>query len=71
MVAKLPPLNIKSLGDADQEDIELKERPKCQHRFIYRKATEVGCIKCHMGFFIGGNDILKDGHLYLGGKLVI
>lgn len=70
MAAKLPPLNARSLN-GESETIVLKDRVPCEHEFAYRKANEVICSKCHAGFFLSGDEHLKDGHLFKGSKRIL
>jgi hypothetical protein len=70
MAQELDPLDVKSLG-GESEDIQLKEPKACKHKFIYNTPGEIVCGKCHAGFFIRGDEHLKDGHLYKSGKKII
>lgn len=72
MVTKLGPLDEKSLGkEAEVQDIELHEKPKCKHEFRYTSALEIRCDKCNMGLYIDYRDRLVNGHLFRGDKLII
>lgn len=51
--------------------IEMMPRPRCEHFFIRRSGREVECRYCGAGFFTGGGDILKEGHLYHDGLRMI
>ena len=70
MAQRLEPLNAKRLG-GESEDIKVKEVPSCQHYFIYKTAGEIVCRKCDAGMFIRGDEEVKNGRLYSGGKLVV
>lgn len=67
---KLPPLDTERLG-VESVDIEIKDRPGCVHRFEYTSATAIKCMQCHVGFYIGMNDRLINGHLYHGTDLIL
>ena len=67
----LPSSNSKYFKDADVFKIKLGEPPKCDHYFKLVKAKEAECEKCRIGFFLGVHDIVKDGHIYRKGQLVI
>lgn len=70
MVAKLDPLNGKELN-AVSEDITVREKLPCFHKFTYRAAGEIICVKCNAGFFIQGDEHLVKGHLFKGSKQII
>jgi hypothetical protein len=70
MVAKLDPLNAKELK-GEVEEIIVKEKLPCFHKFTYKEAGEIICIKCNMGFYIQGDEHLKNGHLFKGDKRII
>ncbi len=64
------PLDVKALG-GEVEEIELKEKVPCYHKFAYKTAGEVICVKCNVGFFIQGDEELRHGHLYKGSIKII
>lgn len=70
MVGKLSPLNAKKLK-GESEEITVKEKLPCFHKFSYRTAGEIVCMKCNAGFFIQGDEELRNGHLYKSGKRII
>ena len=42
------------------------------HTFVHtKKAREVQCINCPVGFILSSNSTLKDSHIYINGQLVI
>lgn len=44
---------------------------ECKHEFAFNTTNEVECKKCHIGFFLGTRGSLKDGHVYIDGKLAV
>ena len=70
MEGKLSPLDAKSLG-GESEEIIIKEKLPCFHKFAYKTAGEIVCVKCNAGFFIQGDEHLKGGHLFKGSKKII
>jgi hypothetical protein len=56
---------------ADITRVEDKKPPKCEHYFFYYKAGQAECKNCHMGLYMEVGDLLKDGHLYRGNKLIV
>jgi len=56
--------------DAEVRTHELKIR-ECKHEFAFNTSSEVECTKCHIGFYLMSGETLKDGHIYIGKKLVI
>ena len=66
----LPPLNEKVLN-GESEDIIVKEKLPCFHKFSYKTAGEIVCVKCNVGFFIQGDEELRHGHLFKGNKKII
>ena len=48
----------------DDERVELKDQPDCSHFFEMKKANEVECNKCHLGFFLSPDNVLEGGHIY-------
>jgi hypothetical protein len=70
MGAKLNPLNVKTLG-GESEDIELKDKIPCFHKFAYKSGWEIICVKCNVGFFIQGDEELRHGHLYKGNEKIV
>jgi len=69
-MSDLEPLNGKALG-GEVEDIELKKKLPCSHKFSYKSAGEVTCTKCNAGFFIQGDEELRHGHLFKGNNKII
>ncbi len=57
--------------EADITKVEDRKPPNCDHYFFYVKAGQVQCKKCYAGLFLNIGDLLKDGHIYSKGKLVI
>lgn len=41
------------------------------HEFAYISGTEVMCKKCPLGYVVGAETTVKDGHIYIKNKLVI
>ncbi len=66
----LPPSSDKYFENADVNQHRMEEVPQCKHYFERLTANEVQCKNCPAGFFIK-KETVKDGHLYLDGKLVI
>jgi hypothetical protein len=69
-MSDLDPLNVKALG-GEVEEITLNEKLPCSHKFSYRTAGEVVCVRCNVGFFIQGDEELRHGHLFKGNKKII
>ena len=67
----LPASDDKEWGEAEIQSWPLKEPKKCEHYFMYLTAGQVKCKNCHIGFFLGIGDSLKEGHLYRQNKLVL
>lgn len=42
-----------------------------EHNFIYTSGTEVECTKCPLGYVVGADTEIKDGHIYIEETLVI
>jgi hypothetical protein len=66
----LKPLNAKELG-GESEEITIREKLPCFHKFAYKTAGEIICIRCNMGLFIQGNEKLVKGHLFKGSKRIL
>jgi len=66
----LPSSKSKYWKGADVQHHALKPVEACEHSFK-QKGMEIECINCHMGLFLSPGDVLKKGHLYKGGKIVI
>lgn len=66
----IKPLNAKVLN-GESEVITYKEKLPCFHKFAYRTAGEIICVRCNMGLYIQGNEHLKSGHLFKGNKRII
>ena len=74
MVAKLvalPKNDDEYWEHADTQLIDIKDVSECKHYMVRMSGTEVECRECHLGFFVGPRDRVKNGHLYLNGKKVI
>lgn len=68
----LPPSNDKyweyseiKLTNIDAQSV------KCEHYFELISSTQIKCKKCGVGYFIGMDDMVRDGHLFHADKLVI
>jgi len=68
---ELPGKENKFWKHAEYITIVPKEKKKCKHFFIYRRANEVECQHCHIGYFLSPGWEVKEGHIYKGSKLVI
>lgn len=69
-MSDLDPINAKALK-GEVEEITVKEKLPCFHKFSYRAAGEIVCVRCNMGLFIQGDEHLKHGHLFKGSKQII
>lgn len=70
MALKLDPLDKEKL-EGEVINFEIKTKPPCKHSFEYVSSQEVECVNCKMGLYIEVGDILTDGHLFRGSKLVV
>ena len=66
----LPPSTDEMWEHADINKSVLAESPKCEHHFARTKGTEAQC-KCGVGYFLDPGSVIKKGHIYLHGQLVI
>lgn len=60
--------------EAEKEVITLGQDKTCTkggHYFVRQKQREAKCIRCPMGFYLGGLEELKEGHVYRDGLLLI
>lgn len=76
MVQKLNPLpgsedEYFTKYKADTYKVKLSKPEECKHYFVRTSGTECECQKCHVGFYLAKNYVVKDGHLYFENKLVI
>ncbi len=67
----LPTSEDEFWAEAEVSTHKLEPMKKCEHSFIHRTAREVECRNCHIGFFLGVKDSVKEGHIYSLGQLVI
>lgn len=67
---QLDPLDGKTLG-GESQDITVREKLPCFHKFANRTAGEIVCVKCNVGFFIQGDEHLEHGHLFKKGRRII
>lgn len=44
---------------------------KGEHSFEYITGTEVMCTKCPLGYVVGPNVEIRDGHIYIEDKLLV
>lgn len=44
---------------------------KGEHTFDYISGTEVMCRKCPLGYIVGPEEHIKDGHIYKGEILLV
>jgi hypothetical protein len=42
-----------------------------EHNFTYISGTEVQCTKCPLGYVVGANTEIKDGHIYIENKFLV
>jgi hypothetical protein len=57
-------------GEADTNINKLRPMPKCDHLFRHKDAHLVMC-SCGIGFILGVDWELKDGHIYSKKQLII
>lgn len=68
----LPKSGSKYWTDVDADvEVHTPHLKHCEHVFARTAGNEVECTKCHIGFISTPDFKLKDGHIYLGNKLVI
>ena len=56
--------------DADVQLHDMNLSGRCEHVFAKVGANTVECNKCNIGFFTT-DEVIKDGHIYKDGKLLI
>jgi len=67
----LPPTSDDYWKDA-KVDMHLEKFSKvCKHHFVHRTSQEVECQLCNIGYFLDPDSVVKEGHIYRNGKLVI
>lgn len=50
----------------------IKPAPACaDHQFTHQGAMEVKCATCPIGFYLSGDEAVRDGHIYRGDQLLI
>lgn len=58
-------------GEVNLTDIKARRaQVACLHSFA-KEAAEIKCKKCGMGFFVGAEDRVEDGHFYHKDRLII
>jgi len=66
----LPKSTDKFWEGADKHQKDMSNSPTCQHVFR-RKGNELICTNCNIGYYTDGKAYIKNGHIYIGKKLVI
>lgn len=71
MIDSLPPSKGKHFTKygADHGRIAMKIS-ECDHVFELVKPRQAEC-GCGIGFYLGHGEVIKDGHIFLKGKLVV
>lgn len=67
---ELPPSDNVFWEHSERNVKVMEDRRRHEHVFKQIKSREIKC-SCGMGLFIGVGDIIKEGHLYHNGKLII
>jgi hypothetical protein len=70
MIPNLPSTND-DYWDGYTNSVHIIDNRVCDHKLAYRSAREVQCIKCNAGWFIGLDDVIRDGKLFHSNKQVI
>lgn len=42
-----------------------------EHNFTYISGREVQCAKCPLGYVVGADTEIRDGHIYIGEELLV
>ena len=69
-LSELPSSDDKFWKGARKELIK-PEEGECVHFFVPKSANEVECENCRIGYFLGTDDELVEGHIYHKKQLVV
>jgi len=67
----LPESEDRKFWKGDTQIIRLQKAKRCKHEFERLNGIEVRCKKCHMGYRLGPEFSLQDGHIYYKSKKLI
>lgn len=59
----------------DHADVNIVEEampgPTCHHKFVMMSRRQAECKQCRIGYFLDPEMVVKKGHIYIHGSLVI
>lgn len=64
-LSDLPPSNHPWWSKAVKFKSKLVKKEKCQHYFEYKKAREIACRNCNIGYYLSGNEKVVNGQLVI------
>ena len=66
-------MEVKKEEVKDESQIHIPKESiiKGEHYFEYISGTEVMCTKCPLGYGVTAGMEVKDGHIYIGEKLLV
>jgi len=71
--SRLKPLpeSTDKFWDGADKTLSKPKEVVCEHYFEMVSGRQAECQKCHIGFFLGPKEHVKDGHIYHNETLVI
>lgn len=63
---------LPELEDDKTTEVYTAQSRSCEKHYMdHTSSREVQCRKCGVGYLLGGGEIVKEGHIYIGNTRII